>query len=969
MRMAKKSSLAPCLAAALLFLTGCEGETPNSADQPQQCIRNVLQETASTRGGGALTPKSPRRATRNSTTSKKKNSSFDPQRDETALTQVTPEGPILPRSLMKALNPRGHGQHQFTYETSIRGSEQTQLQQKNLVKRQARSDYGRYPLELVHGSPGADSEIDDESSDEDLSTCTAEHLASLTPAELITFIGEHEYRDSPSSCLYGPYWFFTPHHSRLLKRENLDAVVSEIARLAPTYDGTNRQNILGLILFVDIFYMHAANQGDHQVSGFPAAEMHLSVANAFKRLGDNPALYDKSSDAAILAYLISTMWNMQVADDAYGYFYRIIKQTILTFSKDPNLVTRLNGPSQGSALWQALNAFFGAQKSQRFLSQIDQAAMNELRRLSLDQALAQDHGTINAAAIVAVGTVFNSSEVAWQDFSWSILSEVFLTYEPFSSQWLWAVYELTIERPCRPLHGDGPTICKDVLFEQLKQHAFPNHFVFDDGAIVVDTPLPIDDVQVLYHAAKQVEAQFQRVTETVAPLEDDFNSTLHIKLFGSRQDYENFAPFLYGLPTANGGIYIEQDGAFYTYQRTKAESVFTLEELFRHEYAHYLIGRFLVKGLWGAAPIYKNDRMPWFDEGFAEFLQGSTADQGVLPLRPRFERSLDGGIDLLDIFAGYQQSFRFYDAAAGFFNYLYSRDKALLRGFVSAAAESDLKKFDQLVCQTLNNNLINSDYRSYMADVLRSGLILDGVSTAVPKLDQLDTRDVQGLFEQIHSTRSGAAVSDCSLSALFKNQRFSCRGTLTTPAFKSSGVAADAVYAWNVMNSGLDELIRETGEAGFSNNLKFLVCRFGNSRILPLQRDSSLSFGVADFYCDGPLPDASPDLTVQSEWVQSDFNKTRLGSFAKCHEVPGTPDVSCSAILEGYPIPAAIASDAILDANLMGHLRELRNQVYGMRPSYYHSLSCDIDWSTVDTRTYPDQRMSKYGNVNCQIKR
>ncbi|QKQ28339.1 collagenase [Candidatus Reidiella endopervernicosa] len=73
--------------------------------------------------------------------------------------------------------------------------------------------------------------------------------------------------------------------------------------------------------------------------------------------------------------------------------------------------------------------------------------------------------------------------------------------------------------------------------------------------------------------------------------------------------YEQYQCYLYGLYTNNGGIYIEQDATFYTYDRTVNDSIYSLEELFRHEYVHYLAARYLIEGDFGSLPMYEGDRM------------------------------------------------------------------------------------------------------------------------------------------------------------------------------------------------------------------------------------------------------------------------------------------------------------------------------------------------------------------------
>ncbi len=84
------------------------------------------------------------------------------------------------------------------------------------------------------------------------------------------------------------------------------------------------------------------------------------------------------------------------------------------------------------------------------------------------------------------------------------------------------------------------------------------------------------------------------------------------------------------MGTDNGGIYIERGATFYTYQRrVPQDSRLTLEELFRHEYVHYLNGRRAVPGYFGEGPWYQGDRTTAMDEGTAEFFDGATRDDGV----------------------------------------------------------------------------------------------------------------------------------------------------------------------------------------------------------------------------------------------------------------------------------------------------------------------------------------------------
>lgn len=158
----------------------------------------------------------------------------------------------------------------------------------------------------------------------------------------------------------------------------------------------------------------------------------------------------------------------------------------------------------------------------------------------------------------------------------------------------------------------------------MERKIFAKTYTFDDGAIVLKAGDKVTEEKVkrLYWAAKEVKAQFHRTVESDRPLEKgNPDDVLTMVIYNSPAEYQ-FNRQLYGYETNNGGLYIEGTGTFFTYERTPEESIYSLEELFRHEFTHYLQGRYEVPGLWGQGKIYENERLSWFEEGNAEFLQG-----------------------------------------------------------------------------------------------------------------------------------------------------------------------------------------------------------------------------------------------------------------------------------------------------------------------------------------------------------
>lgn len=134
-------------------------------------------------------------------------------------------------------------------------------------------------------------------------------------------------------------------------------------------------------------------------------------------------------------------------------------------------------------------------------------------------------------------------------------------------------------------------------------------YTFDDGKFVVKAGDKVTEEKIkrLYWASKEVKAQFMRVVQNDKALEEgNPDDILTVVIYNSPEEYK-LNRIINGFSTDNGGIYIENIGTFFTYERTPEESIYTLEELFRHEFTHYLQGRYVVPGMWGQGEFYQEE--------------------------------------------------------------------------------------------------------------------------------------------------------------------------------------------------------------------------------------------------------------------------------------------------------------------------------------------------------------------------
>ena len=170
-------------------------------------------------------------------------------------------------------------------------------------------------------------------------------------------------------------------------------------------------------------------------------------------------------------------------------------------------------------------------------------------------------------------------------------------------------------------HFHGDTALADAIQADFEAMHLPH--TGTSGAFVVRSGLTLPEIDaILALLLAEADAFADLMGPPFAtPVPGDTNDGMTLVLFATRAEYIDYMGSFVGYGAAAGGLYLEGDGILYTYQRTAAESVFTVEQLIQHEFGHYLQGRFVYPGLWQEAATQIQPRA-WADEGFAELLGG-----------------------------------------------------------------------------------------------------------------------------------------------------------------------------------------------------------------------------------------------------------------------------------------------------------------------------------------------------------
>ncbi len=376
----------------------------------------------------------------------------------------------------------------------------------------------------------------------------------------------------------------------------------------------------------------------------------------------------------------------------------------------------------------------------------------------------------------------------------------------------------------------GNIIDINKLNEEGKQHYLPKTYVFDDGKFVfkVGDKISDDKIQRLYWATKEVNSQFYRIFGDDTPIDKgpSADDVLTVVVYNTPDEYKMNST-LYGFSTDNGGIYIEGDGTFFTYERTPEQSIYSLEELFRHEFTHYLQGRYLVPGMWGQTELYKNDRLCWYEEGSAEFFAGSTRTQDILP-RYSIVGSISNNpserytIDQL-VHSGYSSGWSFYHYGFAFNNYLYNNNLDLYNKLADSIKSDNVNQYDNYIKTMSNDKALNTEYQKHMQDLVDNRDTLTVPLVSDDYLVRHADKSESEIFSDITSVAKLKNVSTEKQKSPFFNT-FTLRGTYTL------GTSKGKLNDWELMNSTANNFLNTLNSYPWSG-YKTLSCYFVNYKV------------------------------------------------------------------------------------------------------------------------------------------
>ncbi|PEJ25018.1 collagenase ColA [Bacillus pseudomycoides] len=607
----------------------------------------------------------------------------------------------------------------------------------------------------------------------------------------------------------------------------MQALIDKLAEQGQTYTKDDSKGVETLVEVIRSgFYLGFYHQ---ELSKLSERSYHDKCLPALKTIAKNPNFKLGTSEQNKVISSYGMLIGGASADvEIIQYAAGILKQY------NDNLSTFIEDRTKGDAIYNLMKEIdYDVQsymyttdkepKDTMWYKNID-SFINEVSRFALIGTVTDKNGWLinNGIYYASRFGKFHSTPTKGQQ----VVTEAMRIYPYLGQQYFVAAEQITTNYG--GVDANGKTINLDKIREDGKQKYLPKTYTFDDGAIVFKAGDKVTEEKIkrLYWAAKEVKAQFYRTVGSDKPLESGHaDDVLTMVIYNSPDEYQ-FNRQLYGYETNNGGIYIEGIGTFFTYERTPQQSIYSLEELFRHEFTHYLQGRYEVPGLWGQGELYQNERLTWFEEGNAEFFAGSTRVDSVVP-----RKSIIGGLsnDPAKRYTAEQTlnakygAWDFYNYSFALQSYMYNNRPDMFDKVHDLIRANDVPGYDAYRSALSKDNKLNEDYQSYM-----QMLINNRDKYTIPQVsdDYLAGHKPKALSDVAADITNEAKLKNVKVTknkSQFFNT-FTLQGTYTGST--SKGENED----WKAMNQATNEMLKHLSQKEWSG-YKTLTAYFVNYRV------------------------------------------------------------------------------------------------------------------------------------------
>ncbi|OFD77159.1 MULTISPECIES: collagenase ColA [Bacillus cereus group] len=616
-------------------------------------------------------------------------------------------------------------------------------------------------------------------------------------------------------------------------KERIQVIIDELGRRGSTF---TKDDTKGIETFVEVlycgFYLGFNNK---ELNYLTERSFRDKCLPALKEIAKNPnfKLGTNKQDTVVSAY--GKLIRIASCDaETVQYAGNILKQY------NDNISTYVSDRNKGDALYNLIQGIDNDIQSYLqgtgkkadetiWYGKID-SFINEISRLALLNDVTTENKWLINNGIYYTGRLgkFHSNS----NKPLEVLTQAMHMYPRLSEAYFNAVEQISTNYGGKDYSGN--TVDLKKIREEGQQQYLPKTYTFDDGAIVFKTGDKVTEEKVkrLYWAAKEVKAQYHRVIGNDAALEaGKADDVLTIVIYNSPDEYKRNSQ-LYGYDTNNGGIYIEGVGTFFTYERTPQQSRYSLEELFRHEFTHYLQGRYEVPGSWGQGEMYQDQRLTWFEEGNAEFFAGSTRTNNVVP-----RKSIISGLSSdpakrytaeRTLFSKYgegegDEKWDFYNYSFALQSYLYTHQFETFDKIQDFIRANDVKNYDAYREALSKDPNLNKGYQDYMKQLIDNQ---GTYNTPQVSDDYLAAHSPKPLADVKKDITDVAKIKDATITK-HKSQFFD---TFTLEGTYTGGVTKGESEDWKTMSKQINQSLEQLSQKEWSG-YKTVTAHFVNHRV------------------------------------------------------------------------------------------------------------------------------------------
>ncbi|WDE10044.1 collagenase [Thalassomonas haliotis] len=228
------------------------------------------------------------------------------------------------------------------------------------------------------------------------------------------------------------------------------------------------------------------------------------------------------------------------------------------------------------------------------------------------------------------------------------------------------------------------------------------------------------------------------------PVTPDDNESLRMVVFNNAAEWRIYGGVLFGASTDNGGLYLEGDpsaagdqATFFAYEEVPVRPVFDIWNL-RHEYMHYLDGRFITRG--DFHDVNGAGKTVWYGEGIAEYISRRNCNDGAA------DEAAAGSYDLSTIFTneyGVGQT-RIYSWGYLASRYMFERQNSTFFTMLDKFKQGDYAGYrTDMLDNWVNNKTFDNDFSSWLTRVTSSGCTVDNTRPPSP-VEPVNVDDIQG---------------------------------------------------------------------------------------------------------------------------------------------------------------------------------------------------------------------------------